>query len=95
MEAAIRKGRELPQWYLDEPPVQLLDDFYLRCFWDLDTERYFSNGPIPVTRIREYGYQFDLDADIINQFVDLIRTMDAAHDKWVSDEQDRQRKSKS
>ena len=94
MEAAVRKGRELPQWYLDEPPGGQLDSFYLRSFWDLSSTRRFDLGPIPWDKIVEYGLHVGLDCDMIDAFVALIRAMDAGYLKWATAEADRQRKQK-
>lgn len=95
MEAAIRKGRNLPKWYLDEPPTQPLDDFYLRSFWDLNSTRQYEFGPVPWDKIVEYGCHLGLDADIIDSFVALIRAMDAGFLQWAKDETDRQREIKT
>ncbi len=94
MESAIRKGRQLPKWYLDEPPEQLLDGFYLGSFWDLNTERKYELGTIPWGKIIDYGHHVSIDDDILDAFVAIIRHMDAGYIKWAVDETERVRKQR-
>lgn len=89
MEAALSKGRALPQWYLDEPPAQPFDHFYLRSFWDLDSTRRYDRGPIPWDAAVNYGYHAGLDGDIVDAFVILIRAMDTNYLAWAADEAER------
>ena len=84
VEAALAKGRELPEWFLDEPPKGPLDDFYLEAFWVLSSTRYFDRGPIPWNIIVEYGCYHGLATDIMKAFVTIISAMDASFIKWVS-----------
>lgn len=93
MEAAIRKGRKLPDWYLDEPPAQMLDGFYLESFSALSSTRNYELGPIPWDRIVEYGLRAGLDDDMIDAFVTLVRAMDAGFIEHAVSELDRQRKN--
>jgi hypothetical protein len=46
-------------------------------------------GPIPWSAIVSYAKWYDLDWDIADAFVDIIREMDDAYLKYQSDEQDR------
>jgi len=94
VEAAILKGRRLPEWYSEEPPAQITDFFYQKSFWDLSSTRRFEHGPIPWDKIVEYGYHTGLDNDMIDTFVAIIRAMDAGYLNWLKDEIDRQRKQK-
>ena len=93
MEAAVRKGRELPDWYFDEPPRQPLDQFYLGSFSALSSTRNYELGPIPWDRIVEYGLRAGLDDDMIDVFVVLLRAMDAGYLEYAASELDRQRKT--
>ncbi len=92
MEAAVRKGRKLPDWYLEEPPRQPLDQFYLGSFWALSTTRNYEFGPIPWDQIVKYGLRVGLDDDMIEVFVILLRAMDAGYLEYMVSELDRQRK---
>ena len=85
IEAGILKGRELPQWYLDEPPLEPEDFFYIQAFQDLNTTRAlgFSVGPIPWNRITEYADRIGLESDVAGGFALVIRTMDAAYTDWA------------
>jgi len=88
VEAAERKGRPLPDWFLEEPELLPGDTFYLEAFWELSTCRSFGNGmgPIPWTAIIEYGLRFGLDDDMLAPFVTVIRAMDAEYVHWNSEE---------
>ena len=86
MESAIRKGRELPQWYLDEPQSCPMDVFYLRAFWDLNSTRRYEMGPVPWDIAVEYGHHVGLDGSIVDAFVAIIRAMDAAYLSWVAEQ---------
>lgn len=88
MEAAERKGRPLPDWFLEEPELLPGDTFYLEAFWELSTCRSFSGGvgPIPWTAVVDYGLRFGLDDDMLAPFVTVIRAMDAEYVQWNSAE---------
>lgn len=88
IEASIRKGRSLPEWYLDEPEIIPADAFYLKAFYDLSTCRQagMGLGPIPWRDIKEYALFYKLDDDIIEAFVDIIMDMDRAYLEMKSEE---------
>lgn len=91
IEAAIRKGRDLPGWFVDEPPQGPHDDFYIDSFWDLSSTRRFEHGPIPWDTIVEYGRHKGLAPDIIDMFVTLIRAMDVGVLGWTAQQAERER----
>lgn len=75
----------LPQWFLDDPAYVAGDEFYLRAFWDLSTERDMGMGlgPIPWSSIVAYGERAGLDdVDLVDAFVRIIREMDVGWLKW-------------
>ena len=84
MEAAIRKGREPPQWYLDEPEQGDGDGFFLLAFRDLSTTRSFgmSAGPIPWDRIMQWASWKGLNGALTETLVEVIGAMDAAWLEW-------------
>lgn len=85
VEAAIRKGRDLPPWYLDEPPIHPSQDFYLQAFSDLSTTRQIGMGPgpIPWDKILLYAHWMELERDVTRAFVQIIQLMDSAYMDWV------------
>jgi len=85
IDAALRKGRKLPDWYLDEPPLGDGDHFYLKAFWDLNTCRPsgWGAGPIPWDKIIRYAEWACLDGILTNVFVLIIQRMDTAYLTWV------------
>lgn len=91
VEAAAEKGRELPQWFLEEPVMQGADSFYMRAFWDLSSCRNIgmSTGPIPWNIIVTYGERYGLDEDTLETFIYVMRSMDREFLHWCDEEQKR------
>ena len=61
--------------------MNITDDFYMKSFYDLGTERNsgMSLGPIPWSKIVDYAGFYGLDEDVTEAFVDIIRTMDTKY----------------
>ena len=80
----LSTGRYAPDWYLDEPPLQRGDDFYIRAFHALCTERQFGSaiGPIPWSKIMDYGQRVGLDPVMMSVFESVIYALDEA---WLED----------
>lgn len=76
----------------DEPPYARGDDFYMRAFWQLSTERQFGQviGPIPWSKIISYGERESLDYYMCSVFVHVVRELDECYLKWTRDKQERQ-----
>jgi len=70
----------LPQWFLDEPHLYPGDVFYLKAFFDLSTCRQsgMGLGPIPWHIIVQYAKFYQLEEDVTEAFIDVIREMDTA-----------------
>lgn len=73
------------------------EEFYIRAFWDLDTCRTmgFALGPIPWDRIRDYAAVHQLDEDLIEPFIRIIRELDKAFLEWEATEAERRSKQRS
>jgi hypothetical protein len=93
VESAIEKGRDLPDWYLEEPEIGPAEGFYMRAFWDLSTCRStsFSVGPIPWTAIVQYGTWQGLDPLNHAAFVRIIRDMDREYQEVLEAQAKRHR----
>ena len=80
LDAASEKGRDFPEWYLNEPYLEGFDAFYLRAFSDLSTCRSsgMALGPIPWHRILQYADHKRLNETMTEAFVTIIRGMDTA-----------------
>lgn len=85
----------MPKWFTDKPEEGPYEGFYLRCFWELNTERRYDSGPIPRSAIVHYGLSAGLDGDIIGAFVSCIRSMDAGYREWIEEEREKRRRSKN
>ena len=97
VQTAQAKGRDLPEWYLDEPEIWPGDDFYLSAFYELSTTRSlaFATGPIPWHHIVGYADQAGLDEDMSGTFHAVIRAMDNAYLKWASEEAEKRSRQNS
>ncbi len=86
IESGMEKGRELPQWYLDEPSISVEDSFYLKAFIILGTSRIngMTVNHIPWDKILDYGLKFGLDSENIDSFLGIIMEMDRAFLKEIS-----------
>ena len=85
VEAAERKGRSLPQWFLDQPEVPEggETDFIFAAFEDLATCRNEA-GSIPWSEARLYALHYGLDANAFAQFWLIVKAMDAAERNWFA-----------
>lgn len=90
MQEGQKKGRTPPDWYLDEPEILPGDEWFLREFWILDTERPRSGGaigPIPVSRIEERAERrHGLAGHDLELYVAVERALDAALLAWKAHE---------
>lgn len=78
---------------MDEPEIESQDIFYLKAFYDLNTCRAGGMGlcPIPWRDIVHYAEFYELDCDIVEAFIDIIRDMDGAYMEWQNDEAERKK----
>lgn len=83
------KGRELPEWYLQEPVLLPGEDFYVRAFYRLSADRSSSNigvGCIPYTSRVLYAERAGFDGCMVDAFVDIIGLIDG---RYVSLQEER------
>jgi len=88
IEAAIEKGRSLPDWYVNEPIVHPVNEFYLKAFYELITGRN-TDGRIPWRDIEDYAERCGLDEDMVPPFKEIMRSLERTFSEWLSGEQDR------
>lgn len=84
VEAAIKKKRALPEWYLDEPSIDEVGVFYISSFLELNTTRYFDMGRVPWGECLRYAKHKGLDKGNINTFISIIGRLDDAYLSWVA-----------
>lgn len=91
----MERGQALPGWFDEEPELGAGEEFYLNSFWRLSTERPigFAAGPIPWSKIQEYGQRAGLDSDMMAVFSDVIQAMDKTYLEWTAEEMKRQREA--
>lgn len=85
VEAALAKGRQFPEWYLEAPEELPGDEFYLTAFRDLSTGRG-PTGQIPWRDVVEYARLQGLTDDVVRAFVEIIRTMDRTYLRWMEEQ---------
>lgn len=93
IESRLAKKQPLPEWAAEEPILSPGDEVFLRAFYNLTTCRQIgmSIGPIPWTDIYKYALFLELDKDLIDPFIQIIREMDSGWLNWQHDEQERKR----
>lgn len=96
MEALLERGQPLPAWFEEEPQLAPGEEFFLRAFWELSTERQigWASGPIPHSAILGYGERAGLESSTMGLFVQVLRSMDAAYLGWLAKERERLNKSR-
>jgi hypothetical protein len=96
VEVLIERGQPPPSWYEEEPDYPPGLDFYMRAFWQLSTERQigFSVGPIPVSKIEEFGEKRGYDPITLDIFRHLIREVDAAYLDWLTKEREKKNRKR-
>lgn len=96
MQAAVAKGRKLPEWFEDEPVQMPCDAFYLKAFWALSTTRQLgmSQGPVPDDKVMAYGEREGLDRENVDLLRTVIRHMDAVYLAWSDKEAEKARKAR-
>lgn len=90
VEAAKRKKRPLPEWYLAEPQLPSGLQFFMNAYHDLATCRPWDGGnplPIPWTACALYADRKGLEADLADLLWDAVRAADQADRKWIIDHQ--------
>lgn len=93
-----RTGRgKLPGWYLDRPDELRGDEFYIDAFFSLSTERQFGQciGPIPWSKIIDYGILHGLNYTMLNVFHVVLRILDEGYLEWQRDDQRARNKKKN
>lgn len=95
VDAAIAKGRELPEWYLDAPELPPGAEIFFEHFYDLTTCRSFSQGPgpIPWLAIAQYAEHWGYAGAARDVLFRVIRDMDNAYLEWSNKEVERQKRN--
>jgi hypothetical protein len=89
VQAAIDKGRALPDWYLAKPDLEPGEDAYLQAFWLLGTGRAvgsYTIGSIPWRDMVSYADRLGLSGSTHDLFVRVISEMDAGYLAWKAEE---------
>lgn len=85
VDAARKKRRPLPQWYLDEPDDPPGASLFYDAFRDLTTERPPDGGAIPWSKVMAYADRKGLAPDVADALWTVMRKMDQAERQWQID----------
>lgn len=91
----MERGAPTPKWVEEEPLSAPGDEFFLKAFWDLSTERQlgFTVGPIPASKIRSYRGAKGFSPAMMDLFESVIRAMDGAYLEWAESERKKANKN--
>lgn len=85
IKQAKNTRRPIPEFiierYRNKPSLGVGLDFYLKAFFDLNTERDHSNGypPIPWSKIQMYADHYEMNFDDTEKFHLVMRSLDNAY----------------
>jgi hypothetical protein len=81
----MRAGEPLPDRIANAPEIEAGLELFIQAFFDLDTERShgFALTAIPHSKILEYARQHELDEEMTEDMLFLIRKMDNEHLKQL------------
>lgn len=82
VEAARKKRRKLPDWYVNRPPDVKGSAFFYEAYRDLATERRHAEGAIPWSACRLWCRDLRLQPDIANAVWIVVSRMDLAERQW-------------
>jgi hypothetical protein len=82
VDAARKKKRKLPQWYLDEPSEPPAAGFFYEAFGDLSTCRPPDGGAIPWDKAMAYADRKRLSRDVADVLWTVMKKMDRAERGW-------------
>ena len=93
MKSGIEKGREVPEWYKNPPPISKGDRVYMAAFWDLSSCRQSGGGTmgrVPWTAVAEYAEKWlGWDRRGLRRLWTIVGKLDDAYRKWSKDEHDK------
>ena len=82
----IKRGVAAPEWFLDQPELEICDDFWIDAFYSLSTCRNsgMGLGGIPWTAIREYAEYYLLDDSTSENLFIIIKSLDNTYLSWYN-----------
>ena len=88
IEQGLEKGRQPPDWFMEDMELGPMEVFYIRQFFDLSTERQIGMaiGPIPVSKIKEYGKRAGLEPDVLMVYEYVMKAMDNAYLEHIQEQ---------
>lgn len=88
VDAALAKGRELPEWYINAPEIPEGAEIFFQHFYDLTTCRQFGDqpGPIPWLAIAQYADHHGYVGAAKEIVIQVMRDMDNTYLEWTAKE---------
>ena len=84
----------MPEWFRKQPPPVECEDFYIRAYARLSSERHYFGqevGPIPWSKVDLYARRYGLNAAMTDFFVDLLLGLDVSYRGRLRDGDEKQR----
>lgn len=96
IEQGLEKGRQPPDWFLEELALGPMEEIYIREFFNLSTERQIGMaiGPIPISKIESRGKKLGLEPDVQMVFEYVQKAMDSAYLDHIRKEAEKKMPSK-
>lgn len=95
VEAAIRKGRALPDWATKASELTIFEQTYLTAFWCLSSERKYEGGPIPHSSMVEYCNIMELNYNLSDVLIGIVKLLDNEYRKLRASELSKSRNKKN
>lgn len=81
-------GEPLPDRIANKPKLGFSLDFFLECFFELDSDRNWIAGTGPqalsFTNIHKYATVYGITGQVFNDFIFIIRKLDSAYTQYLS-----------
>lgn len=79
---------------MDQPLLTVWEYTYIELFWELNTERFYENGPIPSSQIRNILNRKGLDLKLEKSIAKVIRELDYVLQDWIEKNREQLKRSR-
>lgn len=95
VDAALAKGRELPEWFTNAPEIPEGAEIFFQHFYDLTTCRQYGDqpGPIPWLATAQYADHHGYVGSAKEIVIQVIREMDNTYLEWSAKEINRRQRA--
>lgn len=89
LEIDEARGNPLPEWATNAPTLLPGEAWFLKAFRNVSTERQRNGpsiGPIPWSKVIQYGDRSGLDAEAVDLLWTMVQALDLTYMEWYVDE---------